>query len=780
MAVEKLSILVDLKSNTAGILDAQRKTASLTKELVGLSSKASRMAQAWRTGFSVNVINQFAHALRRVGHEVSLLIKDSISLSSSMEKTKVAIAGMFQAAGNYETFQEGFSDAGVAIDALKDKAEKTSASFTTLAQGFMKNFGGMRRAGITLVKDQIELVSLVNTYAQTRARAGQEAIQSSQELKALLEGRKAVGNDLVKILEAEGISVKKSIAEGTLFQDFKESELGLSLMNTELELYKTNIGAIEAFKDVFKQKQIEVIAPLYAKLGDSARRWINIIKDPAITDQFKNIVSQVSSVLGIFERLILYIIQTEGLLTKLSIAFQVLFSILAGVALVKTTSLLVKLGGALLFANPLVIAFGAAIAAVTLVNFNSQIKIADATLRDWVDIGFAHAKNKLKHLQNAFEKFGLSITLNIQKAIATFINSISSGIQKAYQIVTNFKNFVIGTGGAGGIFNLTEPEDIISTKIIDKKIAGIKGFHERKKEVIDKETKEEITLIKETAKRKLKAQKEAEEKAGKELKDLFFPKKTGIRSSAGSVGSAAGSPKVEEEKETYIDGVLVKRAEKATELQIQLALISQELDYQAKTLDEKFMDSLSKIGVKAKSIQQDFLNLGKSLVSNISNGISAVILKTKTWKEALGDIASGVLKEVVQGVVKLGVGTLFSFLPGPLGLLGGAIRGFAEGGLVPHAPSSGGGDNILAGLKSGEYVIPESVVKNVGVGYLDSLKNTGRSRASSSSQNFPKQNSVSNINLAVVNSQRELKRFLSSREGKGHLIDMTRKASFSI
>ena len=116
-------------------------------------------------------------------------------------------------------------------------------------------------------------------------------------------------------------------------------------------------------------------------------------------------------------------------------------------------------------------------------------------------------------------------------------------------------------------------------------------------------------------------------------------------------------------------------------------------------IDEQ-VDSLSdaaeatdKLNESTKDMRTNFERIGESIASGVTDNITAAIQGTKS----LGDAAKSILNDLSSSLIKLGVNTLLSKIPGFGGL---PILGFANGGRPPVGKPS------LVGEKGPELFVP--------------------------------------------------------------------------
>ncbi len=98
---------------------------------------------------------------------------------------------------------------------------------------------------------------------------------------------------------------------------------------------------------------------------------------------------------------------------------------------------------------------------------------------------------------------------------------------------------------------------------------------------------------------------------------------------------------------------------------------------------------------KTKDLGSNFERIGKSIASGVSDNLTAAIMQTKT----LGEAAKSILNDLSSSLIKLGVNTLLSKIPGFGGLPSLLPR--ANGGPVKK------GGNFLVGEKGPELFVPK-------------------------------------------------------------------------
>ena len=133
--------------------------------------------------------------------------------------------------------------------------------------------------------------------------------------------------------------------------------------------------------------------------------------------------------------------------------------------------------------------------------------------------------------------------------------------------------------------------------------------------------------------------------------------------------------------------------EKAQTRLTTLEAIRNKIDEQVDSLSEA-ATATDKLNESTKDMRTNFERIGQSIASGVTDNITAAIQGTKS----LGDAAKSILNDLSSSLIKLGVNTMLSKIPGFGGL---PILGFANGGRPPIGKPS------LVGEKGPELFVPK-------------------------------------------------------------------------
>lgn len=158
--------------------------------------------------------------------------------------------------------------------------------------------------------------------------------------------------------------------------------------------------------------------------------------------------------------------------------------------------------------------------------------------------------------------------------------------------------------------------------------------------------------------------------------------------------------KILEEKQKQIQAAYAEsvinndKAEVQAQLRRDMIGIGEELrDHNAERAEALQLDK--EISEATKDIKTNFEIIGESIASGVTDNITAAIQGTKS----LGEAAKSILNDLSTNLIKLGVNTLFSKIPGFGGLT--TLLPFANGGIPPVGKPS------LVGEKGPELFVPK-------------------------------------------------------------------------
>jgi len=241
---------------------------------------------------------------------------------------------------------------------------------------------------------------------------------------------------------------------------------------------------------------------------------------------------------------------------------------------------------------------------------------------------------------------------------------------------------------------------------------------------------------------------------------------------------------------------------------------------QMRSVAQEMQDSF---GTVAQQVAGAFKTVIGTAISSVSDGITGLILRTKTWAQALREIGTSILTSVVHSIVQMGVTWAVGFALqktlgrlavksamgdaatlaaswGPVATaasiatlgsaagvgLGSTIAAMATGGAAATGLSTAGmgfaaggytgdgrRDEVAGYVHRGEYVLDAMTVERIGVPALQALQVDG-SPAAAPVQSGP---SGSVINIAMMDTPSKIRHFFESEEGENLYVDMAKRTS---
>lgn len=225
--------------------------------------------------------------------------------------------------------------------------------------------------------------------------------------------------------------------------------------------------------------------------------------------------------------------------------------------------------------------------------------------------------------------------------------------------------------------------------------------------------------------------------------------------------------------------------------------------------------------ITARSVAQTFADVFNSAISSISNGITSLVMGTKSWGQALMEIGTSILTSIVGAIVQMGVRWIATQLL--MAVAGKAIMASALAASAPIAAAqsaiwatpatlstiasygaaaaaapgfiaasqgivlaqsmaafrtggyTGDGDpNAVAGIvHRGEYVVPADAVDRIGVQTLEAI--AGGSTPSAATATSASAPAPIVMNMGVFDDPRRLAEWARSNDGRTVLVDIMRQ-----
>jgi hypothetical protein len=221
-----------------------------------------------------SIMTRFAAFAGFAGFSAGLgaMVKTGVQFNATMEQAVLGIAAVQKQMNpeRFKTFDEAVTAASGAIELLKTKAKESPATFEELVQGFQAITGAASQAGIPM-KKQIDLVVLMS---QALAGLGIRSEQIVQESRALLTGNINEDAMAARILGITKKQIDDAKSAGTLFEFLTDR---LSAFGEAGERSQRSFTTLASnIRDALQQAAGEATRPIF-DLAKSAMESFNSI-----------------------------------------------------------------------------------------------------------------------------------------------------------------------------------------------------------------------------------------------------------------------------------------------------------------------------------------------------------------------------------------------------------------------------------------------------------------------------------------------------------------------
>jgi len=278
-------------------------------------------------------------------------------------------------------------------------------------------------------------------------------------------------------------------------------------------------------------------------------------------------------------------------------------------------------------------------------------------------------------------------------------------------------------------------------------------------------------------------------------------------------------------QQRLLSGKLSAEAELATRKELSdLSLRQAKVQQESKGLTtygnvgSEFKLAMVELQNEGGRLADNFKSVFHSAFSSISNGITGLIMQTKTWGQALTEIGTTIVTSIVQAIVQMGLRWVMTQIM--MALFGQSLMASSLAAMAPMAAAASGiwaapatlsaiasygasaaaapaeilaaqgivaaqsiaafeeggftgpgGRSQLAGMvHKGEYVFSAPAVQAIGVANLDAMHGAAVGRGSNGTSN------VSNkINIGFLNDRSEVPHWARSQQGENHIVDVVRR-----
>ena len=699
MATSTAEILLKVNSDLAALARARSEFSRLREEVSGFgnifkgvfagniaSTAISSMAAAARDGVGTVV------------HFFSESIKEGVRFNATLETSKLGIAAVLKQFDpvRYKNFADATRDAASAIELLKQKALESPATFEALLQAFQATTGQMTAAGIAMDKQ----VGLVTNMSQALSGLGIRSEQILQETRALVTGNINEDAMAARILGITSADIARAKEKGQLYE-FLSSKI-----SAFAEAGRLGAQSITTLESNLQDARTQQAANSTVNLAEAYRQLLTAVTAGVGTESYASVMRAFSdaaaTALSYVTQLLQAFQQSAGLneaISKFSNYFKALF--MAGksgnlgefmklsleIAFKEATNILVRglKAAGLMFIDLLVTP---ATWEYMFRNFQLKMALVGQLFVTVVLSGIQRVIAYLQTLQKPWTSYGDNMTKLQPK-----VNELAEPFQKLVEISADaydkaakefgnaaFDSFAQRFKEGEGIFDTARQREALG-KMVAEGAAAYQAANppnapvslpavsaspvvatdkQRRKELEDmlRKYREELENIRNavaridgdftlTAAEKWQKKKEYLEAEKQKLDEIIsaLKEKLALEQSINPDGPNVGAI------ESRIEGFTKDREAVGTKS----ANMGPDPMSFSENLRAEMTSLMDEWGTMAQQMAKTLSTAINSGISSISSNLTAVIMRTKSWQQALADIGTTILTTVIQSIIQMGV-----------------------------------------------------------------------------------------------------------------------------
>lgn len=268
MADKNYQILIEIRSQLAGLQAAERQMQNLRREAQGVTAAMA----GFTGGLAGGAIAQFTSSLAQLPAAISSLvgaftavIGQGVRFNATLETAQLGIAAtikQFDQTGKIKNFDDAMVASARTIDLLKQKAVESPATFEQLVKAFQGISAAASSANIPL-KRQVDLVVLMSQALSGMGIASEQIIQES---RALLSGNITEDAIAAKQLQITKAQIDDAKARGQLFE-FLTAKLA-AYGEAGVRSQQTFNTALSNMADGLQLLKAEAAQPIFQQLTD--------------------------------------------------------------------------------------------------------------------------------------------------------------------------------------------------------------------------------------------------------------------------------------------------------------------------------------------------------------------------------------------------------------------------------------------------------------------------------------------------------------------------------
>jgi hypothetical protein len=282
-----LQVLIDIKAELAGLTNAIAQMNAL-KAATRATADAGRdgFANIFKIGESIDLTRRFNDLIAEIPAKLKEWLTEGVEFNAELQKTQAAIAGLFkqEAPAQFATFEQAKAAAGETIELLKAKANELGIAYSDMFETFEHAQAQLAAGGVKNIKDQIDLIALLNRAMQSLGVSSQNA---SRDIGDILQGQASRTLGGGRLAAAMGISkeeLDQTIIElqqsGTLAQGLREKLGGIAASMAGAS--QTFDADVNRMRNALFDLKTAASGPIMQPLTEAIETFTSILKDDDI------------------------------------------------------------------------------------------------------------------------------------------------------------------------------------------------------------------------------------------------------------------------------------------------------------------------------------------------------------------------------------------------------------------------------------------------------------------------------------------------------------------
>jgi hypothetical protein len=301
-------------------------------KLKGMTKAAEDFVSALKAGVGIDLGGKLVSSLQEIPRVLQEAVASGVRFNAELESAQLGIAAIYKqfATDKFPTFDAAAEGAGKAVDALREKAAMTSATFSDLLGAYQSTVGTLYAAGINDLKRQVDTVGLL---ANAVAAVVSDKSQLVQETRAILTGNITSDAQAARTFGITSQDIATAKEAGQLYE-FLEKKLSAFAEAGERSAGTFDV-AVGNLGETIKAVEAELTKPIFDALKAGVIALDAELQKPEVVNGLRAIGFEVTALVKGGAELLKWAINNASALQSLAHGATTLGAALAAMALSK-------------------------------------------------------------------------------------------------------------------------------------------------------------------------------------------------------------------------------------------------------------------------------------------------------------------------------------------------------------------------------------------------------------------------------------------------------------